>query len=153
MVRRMYHECKLVHADLSEYNILYHIEETPASESEAGESQTEETTPKGHLYIIDVSQSVEHDHPHAFDFLRSDLKNVEEFFSKREVHCLTLRRSFEFITTPELPKASSEEREESVLRRWMQESEPRADGTEDGGKSDLAVDDDAVFMKSYSTLR
>ena len=54
-MRKMYHECHLVHADLSEYNILYH---------------------KGTLHIIDVSQSVEHDHPHALDFLRKDCTNV-----------------------------------------------------------------------------
>ncbi|KAJ4001082.1 RIO domain-containing protein [Lentinula boryana] len=41
-VRKMFHQCKLAHADLSEYNILFH---------------------EGHLWIIDVSQSVEHDHP------------------------------------------------------------------------------------------
>ncbi|MDA8486959.1 hypothetical protein NNO07_28260, partial [Pseudomonas resinovorans] len=40
-MRLMYHRCRLVHADLSEYNILFH---------------------EGHLWIIDVSQSVEHDH-------------------------------------------------------------------------------------------
>ncbi|KAG1809015.1 RIO1-domain-containing protein [Suillus variegatus] len=60
-VRKMYHICKLVHADLSEYNILFH---------------------GGHLCIIDVSQSVEHDHPSAFDFLRSDIKNIEDFFER-----------------------------------------------------------------------
>ncbi|KAG8892695.1 protein kinase rio1, partial [Tulasnella sp. 417] len=43
-VRILYHVCRLVHADLSEYNILFH---------------------RSHLYMIDVSQSVEHDHPHA----------------------------------------------------------------------------------------
>ena len=31
---------------------------------------------KGTAYIIDVSQSVEHDHPHALDFLRKDCTNV-----------------------------------------------------------------------------
>ncbi|KAF8505133.1 RIO1-domain-containing protein [Hysterangium stoloniferum] len=55
-VRKIFHQCKLVHADLSEYNILYH------------ESQ---------LYIIDVGQSVEQDHPSAFDFLLTDLKNAK----------------------------------------------------------------------------
>jgi len=54
-VRRLFHTCRLVHADLSEYNILYHAEK---------------------LFVIDVSQSVEHDHPHAFDFLRKDITNV-----------------------------------------------------------------------------
>ena len=27
-------------------------------------------------YIIDVSQSVEHDHPHALEFLRKDCTNI-----------------------------------------------------------------------------
>lgn len=56
---KIYNKCKLVHADLSEFNILLH---------------------KGQLIIIDVSQSVEHDHPHAFDFLRKDCQNISEFF-------------------------------------------------------------------------
>jgi len=55
VVRTMYHQCRLVHADLSEYNLLMY---------------------KGTCYIIDVSQSVEHDHPHALDFLRKDCMNV-----------------------------------------------------------------------------
>lgn len=30
----------------------------------------------GDAYIIDVSQSVEHDHPHALEFLRKDCSNI-----------------------------------------------------------------------------
>ena len=56
MMWRLYNKCKLVHADLSEYNILYH---------------------DGSLVIIDVSQSVEHDHPRAFEFLMKDCTNIE----------------------------------------------------------------------------
>lgn len=51
LMRQMLQECKLVHGDLSEYNMLYYKKE---------------------LYIIDVSQSVELDHPMALDFLRRD---------------------------------------------------------------------------------
>ena len=51
IVRRMYQRCKLVHADLSEYNLLYH---------------------EGEVWVIDVSQAVENDHPMALDFLRRD---------------------------------------------------------------------------------
>ncbi|XP_012659656.1 serine/threonine-protein kinase RIO1 [Otolemur garnettii] len=54
-MRRMYQDARLVHADLSEFNMLYH---------------------GGDVYIIDVSQSVEHDHPHALEFLRKDCANV-----------------------------------------------------------------------------
>lgn len=97
-MRRMYHRCKLVHADLSEYNILYH---------------------DGHLYVIDVSQSVEHDHSHAFDFLRSDIKNIEEFFGRYGVNCLGVRRCFEFITRDRLEEdTGAEEHDDSqVLQR------------------------------------
>lgn len=48
-MRIMFEQCRLVHGDLSEYNILYH---------------------ENRLYIIDVSQSVEHDHPLSLEFLR-----------------------------------------------------------------------------------
>ena len=47
-----------MHGDLSEYNILYHQHE---------------------VYFIDVSQSVEHDHPASFDFLREP--NLQKQYS------------------------------------------------------------------------
>ena len=84
-VRTMFQVCRLVHADLSEYNILYFA---------------------GRLAIIDVSQvrlssglarcayvlkflakwcaqSVDLDHPRCFDFLKEDLTHVNDFFSRR----------------------------------------------------------------------
>lgn len=101
-----------------------------------------------HLYIIDVSQSVEHDHPHAFEFLRSDLRNVDEFFTKRSgaaVRTLGLRRAWEFVvsdTVDDIPREGErgpegEERLIEVVRNWLD-----ADETVDAG-------DDAVFMSSY----
>ncbi|ELU06450.1 hypothetical protein CAPTEDRAFT_164369 [Capitella teleta] len=81
MIRRMYHECHLVHADLSEFNILYH---------------------ENSLYIIDVSQSVEHDHPHALEFLRKDCTNVTDYFAKKGASVLHLKPLFEFVTDPNI---------------------------------------------------
>lgn len=76
-MRTMWWACRLVHADLSEYNVLYHLQQ---------------------LYIIDVSQSVEHDHPRALDFLRADISHVESYFSKRGgVKVLGLRKVFDWI--------------------------------------------------------
>lgn len=66
-MRRLYQECRLVHADLSEYNSIVHNDK---------------------LYIIDVSQSVEPDHPMALDFLRMDIKNVNDFFTRKKLMCI-----------------------------------------------------------------
>src|SRR5271170_4604914 len=50
------------------------------------------------VYVIDVSQSVEHDHPRSLEFLRMDIKNVTDFFHKKGVTALKERTAFEFIT-------------------------------------------------------
>ncbi|SJL03733.1 related to extragenic suppressor of the bimD6 mutation [Armillaria ostoyae] len=97
-IRTIYHQCRLVHADLSEYNLLLH---------------------QGHVWIIDVGQSVEHDHPSAFDFLRSDLSNVEAFFGRRGVTVLGLRKSFGWVT--------NEVENEETLRKLMSEPEEEKD--------------------------
>lgn len=93
-MRIMYQVCRLVHADLSEYNILYHQDK---------------------LWIIDVSQSVEHDHPKSLEFLRMDVKNVTAFFNRKGVNTLSERATFGFVTAVEgtvdrdtLPKAIDE---------------------------------------------
>lgn len=75
----MYHECNLVHGDLSEYNLLWHEEKA---------------------VIIDVSQSVEHAHPYAADFLKKDISNINDFFEKQSVYTLSNYRLFVFITSP-----------------------------------------------------
>ena len=50
------------------------------------------------VYVIDVSQSVEHDHPRSLEFLRMDIKNITDFFRKTGVTTLQERTAFEFIT-------------------------------------------------------
>lgn len=51
----LYSKAKLIHADLSEYNILWHKES---------------------CYIIDVAQSVEPQHENAYFFLMRDCENI-----------------------------------------------------------------------------
>lgn len=64
----------------------------------------------GNLVVIDVSQSVEHDHPHSLQFLRSDITNVTKFFNNRGSPVLTPQRLFEFITDPTIEKESAAKR-------------------------------------------
>ncbi|KAL1921100.1 uncharacterized protein VTP21DRAFT_11735 [Calcarisporiella thermophila] len=116
-VRRMYQVCRLVHADLSEYNLLYH-------------SRT--------LYIIDVSQSVEHDHPHALEFLRKDLDNVTEFFRKRGVKTLTMRELFDFVTDAGL--SCEEEPMKEKLEGLIEQSK--------GVEEEIRVEEE-VFKRAY----
>ena len=44
--------------------------------------------------MIDVSQAVEHDHPRALDFLRRDIKNINDFFKKKGVHIFKSKTIF-----------------------------------------------------------
>ena len=81
IVRNIFWKCRLVHADLSEFNMLYQQDQ---------------------LYVIDVSQSVEHDHPHALEFLRKDCTNVTDFFKKNGVCVMTVRELFDFVTDPNI---------------------------------------------------
>lgn len=64
----------------------------------------------GNLVVIDVSQSVEHDHPHSLQFLRSDIINVTKFFNMRGSPVLAPQRLFEFITDPTIEKESAAKR-------------------------------------------
>ncbi|KAI9322313.1 RIO1 family-domain-containing protein [Dichotomocladium elegans] len=118
-VRTMYQVCKLVHADLSEYNILYH-------------SRT--------LYIIDVSQSVEHDHPHASEFLRKDLSNVTDYFSKKGVRVMSLMDLFRFVTD------SSFGNDEEAVDRELEKIQLRMNSEPEIERNKL---EEEVFMKSY----
>ena len=117
IMRAMYHECQLVHADLSEYNILWHNDS---------------------CYIIDVSQSVEHDHPHALEFLKKDIQNINHFFANdNAVDVMTDRALFDYVVT----KRSDEEAE-----AWLhqQSSHKRID--------DLGLATDSVFAASFIPL-
>ncbi|KAG8571054.1 hypothetical protein GDO81_011515 [Engystomops pustulosus] len=61
LMKQLYEKCNLIHADLSEYNMLWH---------------------DGKVWLIDVSQSVEPMHPHGLKFLYRDCRNVSQFFQK-----------------------------------------------------------------------
>lgn len=62
----MYKKAKLVHADMSEYNLLYH---------------------RKMAYFVDLGQAVARDHPAADYFLERDVRNVVKFFSSKGIIC------------------------------------------------------------------
>ncbi|XP_069776994.1 serine/threonine-protein kinase RIO1 isoform X3 [Narcine bancroftii] len=119
-MRRIYKDARLVHADLSEFNLLYH---------------------NGGIFIIDVSQSVEHDHPCALEFLRKDCLNINEFFRKRNVAVMTVRELFEFVTDPSI----AEDNLDAYLQKAM---ELTANRTEEERSNQDKVDEE-VFKKAY----
>ncbi|RLI79480.1 serine protein kinase RIO [Archaeoglobales archaeon] len=70
-MKKLY-KAELVHADLSEYNIMY----------------------LNKPYFIDMGQAVLIDHPYAMRYLDRDLKNILRFFSK-----FGIKRNFEEVKT------------------------------------------------------
>jgi RIO kinase 1 len=66
-LKRLYQKAKIVHGDLSEYNMMMW---------------------KGKPVIFDVSQSVSIQHPLAEFMLRRDLANVNRFFKRQDVEVI-----------------------------------------------------------------
>jgi RIO kinase 1 len=46
---------------------------------------------KQEVWVIDVSQAVEHDHPMALDFLRRDCGNINDFFKRKGLVTLSIQ--------------------------------------------------------------
>ncbi len=120
IMRRLYHNCKLVHADLSEYNILLH---------------------DGHICVIDVSQSVEHDHPQALEFLRKDCANITDFFRKNKVSVMSVKELFDFITDITITENNIEE--------YLEIAQERATSRPLGEKSAEEEVSEAVFQQVF----
>jgi RIO kinase 1 len=152
IIRHLYQRCRLVHGDLSEYNLLWH---------------------KEMIYVIDVGQSVETDHPSALDFLRSDVANVNDYFRKvGNLPVMTTRQLFEYVVMPlannnnndESSNLSEEEAELEQLQRIMDQVEQHQrdrhgddkDDDDDGNtetrrrqREQQEQVDEAVFMSSF----
>ncbi|MDO5843797.1 MAG: serine protein kinase RIO [Methanocorpusculum sp.] len=62
LIRDLYQKAKLIHGDLSEYNIL---------------------TGEHGLILIDMAQAVTREHPSAYRFLFRDIKNINRFFKNK----------------------------------------------------------------------
>ena len=76
-VRKTYVEAGVIHADLSEFNVLLE--------------------PDGHVLIIDWPQFVRVDHPNAGMLLRRDLRNVLRFFQRRFEVRRDLQKALDYV--------------------------------------------------------
>lgn len=78
MMKTLWCTAHLVHADLSEYNLLYH---------------------EHRVYMIDVAQAIERSHPHALEHLQKDCENVTRFFGSCGLqNALSVNELLEFVT-------------------------------------------------------
>ena len=76
-LKRLYQKADLVHADLSEYNIMIW---------------------KGRPVIFDVAQSVLTKHPMADRFLRRDLENLHKYFKRKDSDILSVDEMYKRVT-------------------------------------------------------
>merc|ERR1719305_678855 len=135
IVRCMFQVCRLVHGDLSEYNILHY---------------------RDALYVIDVSQSVEHDHPQALEFLKRDLVNVNDFFGRMSVPVVPVRKLFDFILAeaprsagaPVDPANALSPTEETELDELLQDAKIAA--LYDGEQTNEEEIAEQVFLNSWT---
>jgi len=116
----MYNVCNLVHADLSEFNILCH---------------------RNKPIIIDVSQSVSEEHVKALKFLREDCFNVTRFFRKKGVPTMTLKEFIVFIVDKNITTENKDEWLDVLKKRV---SERGADFMTE----DMKIDEE-VFKNTY----
>ncbi|KXJ94836.1 RIO1 family-domain-containing protein [Microdochium bolleyi] len=128
IMRRLYQVCRLVHADLSEYNILYN---------------------KKQLYVIDVSQSVEHDHPRSLEFLRMDIKNTGDFFRRQGVDTLSDRAIFDFITSQQDGLPVEEPALAAAVEKLYEAREAAGSGGADGALEHEEAVDNEVFRNQF----
>jgi RIO kinase 1 len=118
-MHRMYHLCKLVHGDLSEYNMLVHEKQ---------------------LIIIDVSQSVEMDHPRAEEFLKMDCNNVTSYFARVGLFTINPSTLFRFVVDSSFHSDESYDKFAELVAT-----------VEEQGEQPTTVDEqvgDAVFMQT-----
>jgi len=73
MLQDLYNKAKLVHGDLSEYNIL---------------------VPDGYPMLIDFAQAVTIEHPEAREFLKRDIENLNNYFKGLNVRTRSFERMF-----------------------------------------------------------
>ena len=79
IVYSLYHDCKLVHGDLSEYNLLLHNDE---------------------VWVIDFGQAVDTSHTDHIAFMLRDIATVNNFFAKCGVPIFDTESALSLLLMP-----------------------------------------------------
>ena len=77
-IRKAYLKAGIIHADLSEYNIIL--------------------KPNKHILIIDWPQYIMREHPNARDLLKRDIQNILHYFKRKHNLNVRLEESLEYAT-------------------------------------------------------
>jgi RIO kinase 2 len=77
-VRKAYRKAGVIHADLSEYNIIL--------------------KPDGHILMIDWPQYVTKEHPNATELLTRDVDNVLLYFRRKHLLKISLEEAMKYVT-------------------------------------------------------
>ena len=151
-VRRLYHIARLVHGDLSEYNVLLcpsqMIENKSIWEKEGEESEGSELE----IVLIDLGQSVERQHPSARELLVRDLSMVRAFFVRQDIHVLSDDDALDFILKPFDGGDSADDDEEEEDDQGEDENNNSSDEDisqkEEGWRFDIDGWDDAANLET-----
>ncbi|GKY93575.1 hypothetical protein MPSEU_000324900 [Mayamaea pseudoterrestris] len=121
-VRKLYVNAKLIHADLSEYNIMV----VPAYLVENMDESIEDPLQDLQAVLIDFGQAVDRNHPEANWLLERDLDRVDTFFATQGVEVMEKDVAFAFVTT-------------------IEASQDLAEGLESVSNQSLRLEDSLVF--------
>jgi RIO kinase 2 len=77
-IRKTYMQAGIIHADLSEYNIII--------------------KPNLHILVIDWPQYVKREHPNAQELLQRDIQNVLQYFERKQGLSVGFEQTFKYVT-------------------------------------------------------
>jgi len=140
-VRKLYHCARLVHSDLSEYNILvcpmFQVENAFNRDDRDKVSETKKDTDTLQIVLIDFGQAVERKHVSADEYLQRDLQMVNAFFSKKGMVTLNEKESLDFIIKDcEYAEDGDSDNDDGTLGLdFIDDNSSGQDGSTDAGSS------------------
>ena len=97
---RLYHCARLIHADLSEYNILVCPSWQVSHEHLVAPDERTESDETLQIVLIDFGMAVEIGHPSASTWLKRDISTVRDFFVKQGIKTLSNEDAEMFVINP-----------------------------------------------------